>query len=79
MRRMWFGIIISIPLYVYMGESLKRISWLEFRNAGKLFLVLSVLCLGEFLWFRTKRYSGALQAAKRQPDDIGAVRLWMNG
>jgi hypothetical protein len=69
--------MLSIPLYLYATEFLKTISWLGFRNAGKVFIFLSILSLFEFLWFRTKRYRPALEVIESHPENIQGLRRWM--
>ena len=78
MRLMWFGFIVTIPLYIYMGETMTGFSWLNFSYAGKTFAVLSILDLYCFMWAWRKRYSPALGAIQREPENIHAVRRWMS-
>ncbi len=78
MRLMWFAILISILLYIYVGEMPPGIKWLNFQNAGKIFVILAVFNLISFLWFQKKRYRAAGNLAKEKPENIHAVRGWMN-
>ncbi|MHB8412484.1 MAG: hypothetical protein ACYDDI_11145 [Candidatus Acidiferrales bacterium] len=78
MRLMWFAILMSILLYIYVGEMSPGIKWLNFQNTGKIFVILAVLNLVSFLWFRKKRYRAARDLAKEQPENTHAVRSWMN-
>jgi hypothetical protein len=78
MRLIWLAFLISILLYVYIGDTMAGISWLTFSNGGKSFILLSALGLLSFVLFRKKRYSAALEFAKQQPENIHAVRGWMN-
>jgi hypothetical protein len=76
MRLNWLTFIAgTIPLYVYLGWRI-QISWLNFPNAGKTFVILGVLNLFFFLWFLQKRYLPALEAM-RQSEDISNVRRWI--
>jgi hypothetical protein len=77
MRLMWFTFLVSVPLYVFMGET-TRFSWLNFPNAGKVFILLGALTLLSFTWALRKRYSPALGAVLTEPDNIVVVRRWMN-
>jgi len=76
MRFMWFSFIISIPLYVFLGEAMPGLSWLSFPNAGKAFVILAVLNLLSFSWALRKRYSPALANLRSQPEKIQAVKRW---
>jgi hypothetical protein len=78
MSRMWVAFVISIPLYVWAGEMKTGFTWLNFHNAGKTFVILAILSLIQFSWFRRKRYSSALALVRKQPENIDAVRRWMN-
>lgn len=50
MRFIWFAFIVSIALYVWIGETMPGFSWLTFDNAGKAFFILAVLNLVSFSW-----------------------------
>jgi len=78
MRLMWIAIVVSILLYVYIGDTMPGFEWLNFRNAGKIFVIAAVLNLLYFFWFRTKRYRVAVDLAKEHPEDFRAVKRWMN-
>jgi hypothetical protein len=78
MRLIWFAFIVSIALYVWIGETMPGFSWLTFPNAGKTFVTLAVLNFLYFLWAWRKLYSRALEVIQIQPENIHAVRRWMN-
>ena len=78
MRFIWFSFIVSIPLYIWMGENMPGISWLTFPNAGTIVIILVVLNLLSFSWAWRKRYSPALEAVRNQPENIDVVRRWTN-
>lgn len=78
MHFIWFAILISILLYVYVGETLPAFGWLNFQNVGKIFVILAVLNLISFFFYRKKRYRAALQLAKEQAQSLPVVRRWMN-
>jgi len=78
MRFIWFALLTSVLLYVYVGETLPGFKWLNFQNAGKIFVILAVLNLISFFSFRKRRYRAALALAKEQPESIHAVKGWMN-
>jgi hypothetical protein len=78
MRIMWLGMIIAIPLYIWIGENGPAISWLKFPKAGRTFAILAVLNLVSFSWALCTRYSPALRVFKAQPEDIRGLRRWMN-
>jgi len=50
----------------------------EFSQCRKDVRDLSDLSLIQFSWFRRKRYSSALALVREQPENIDAVRRWMN-
>ena len=77
MRFIWTAYIVTILLYVYMGETVPGYSWLNFSFAGKTFIVLSILDFCCFLWAWRKLYSPALDAIQKRPENIDAVRRWM--
>lgn len=78
MRLIWFSMIVSILLYVYISEMVRSISWLNFSHAGTLCAILAICNLYSFSWFRTKRYDPALRAIQSQPENIQTVRFWVN-
>jgi hypothetical protein len=78
MRFVWFGYIVSIVLYVWVGETMPGLSWLNFSRAGETFVILGVLDLLYFSWSKRKRYSPALEGIQSQPENIRTVRRWMN-
>jgi hypothetical protein len=78
MRLIWFGFIIAIPLYAWVGETVQATSWLNFWHAGEVFGILAVVELFYFFWARKKLYTPALVALQNQPGDMHAVRRWMN-
>lgn len=78
MRSMWFAFIVSIPLYIYVGSIVGWVSWLGFRSAGMIFIVLAALNLLAFSWALRKRYLPAKRAVERQPENADAVKRWMN-
>ena len=78
MHLIWFAILISILLYIYVGEMPPGIKWLNFENAGKIFVIPAVLNLISFFSFRKRRYRAALALAKEQPESIHAVIGWMH-
>jgi hypothetical protein len=75
-RVVWLCFAISIALYVWIGETTTGPTWLMFHNAGITFVVLAVLSVLSFSWFRRKRYSSALRFIQQQPENILAVRDW---
>ena len=77
MRLMWITFLVSILLYVYIGETMPGFEWLNFRHAGKTFVTAAVLDVLLFFWYRTKRYRAAVDLAKAHPEDFRAVRRWM--
>jgi len=78
MRFLWFGYSVPIVLYIWIGETMPGLSWLNFPRAGATFVILGVLSLLDFSWSKTKRYSPALEVIQSQPEDIRTVRRWMN-
>lgn len=78
MRSMWFAFIVSIPLYIYAGDVIGRISWLRFRSAGGILIVLAALNLLSFSWALRKRYLPAKRTVERQPEDADAVKRWVS-
>jgi hypothetical protein len=78
MRFVWCGFIVSIPVYLYYGEVARRISWLGFSNAGKVFVILGALNLLSFSWILRRRYLPALRVCRSQPENVDAVKHWMN-
>jgi Na+/melibiose symporter-like transporter len=78
MRSMWFAFVVSIPLYIYAGCIVGRVSWLGFRSAGMIFIVLAALNLLAFSWALRKRYLPAKRTLKRQPENADAVKRWMS-
>jgi hypothetical protein len=76
MRLVWFNLIVSFVLFVWIGETMPGISWLAFPNAGKTFVILAVFDIVSLFWSWRKRYSPALGAVRSQPKDIDAVRSW---
>ena len=76
MRRLWFTLIASFALFVWIGETMPGYPWFAFPSAGKIFVILAVLNLVSLSWFWRKRYSPALGAIRSQPKDIDAVRRW---
>lgn len=77
MRRLWLAIALTIPLYVYIGETMPGFSWLTFSNAGRTFIILSIFDLWSLLWFWGKRFSPALKAVRSQPENTRMVSRWM--
>jgi len=77
MRLVWFGFIVAIALYLWMGETMPGFSWLTFPNAGKTFVALAVFYLLSFAWARKKLYCPALALIQSQPDNTRAVRRWV--
>jgi hypothetical protein len=77
MRLMWLALIIVDLLYVYIGETQPVLSWLEFRNAGKTFVILAVLNFTSFLWALLRRYRPAVGVLRREPENMRAVKRWM--
>jgi hypothetical protein len=78
MRFVWCAFIVSIPLYFYCGEMAQRISWLGFSNAGTVFVVLGALSLLSFSRTLRRRYLPALRVFRSQPENVDAVKRWMN-
>lgn len=78
MRFIWFSFIVSIPLYIWTGETIQGPSWLTFPNAGTVFIIIGVLNLLSLSWAWRKRYSPALEAIRSQPENIDVVRRWNN-
>jgi hypothetical protein len=78
MRFTWFAFIVSIVLYVWIGETMPGFSWLNFAKAGEIFVILGVFNLLSFLWARRKLYSPALEVIQSQPENVRAVRRWMS-
>lgn len=78
MRSMWFALLVSIPIYIYAGGIVGRVSWLRFRSAGMIFIVLAALNLLAFSWALRKRYLPAKRSVERQPENADAVRRWMS-
>lgn len=78
MRFIWFAFIVSIALYVWIGETMPGFSWLTFDNAGKAFFILAVLNLVSFSWAWRKLYSPALAVIRSHPENIRAVKRWMS-
>jgi hypothetical protein len=76
MRLIWFAFVVSIALYVWIGETMPGFSWLTFRNAGKTFVILAVLNLLSFTWAFRKRYIPARAVLRSKPEDIRAVKRW---
>ena len=76
MRLLWFNFIATFALFVWIGETMPRYSWLAFPSAGKIFVTLAVFNLVSLFWFWRKRYSPALGAVRSQPEDINAVKKW---
>jgi hypothetical protein len=76
MRLVWLAFVVSVPLYVFIGE-ITRSSWLNFSNAGKVFIGLGALNLLSFTWVLRNRYSSALRPALTQPDNVAVVKRWM--
>src|ERR1035437_4297012 len=76
MRLVWFTFVISVPLYVFIGET-TQFSWLNFPNAGKVFVVFGVLNLLSFAWVLRNRYPPSLRDALTQPDNLVIVKRWM--
>jgi len=77
MRFMWFAIALTIPLYVYAGGTLTELSWLTFRNAGRIITILVALNLTSFWWTLRRRYLPALAVLRSQRNSVQAVRRWM--
>ena len=77
LRRLWFSFVVSIALYLWIGEIVPGSSWLAFDHAGKTFGILSVLDLLYFFWARRKFYRPAVELIRNQPEDIHGVRRWM--
>jgi hypothetical protein len=48
MHFIWFALLTSVLLYIYVGETLPGFTWLNFQNAGKIFVTLAVLNLISF-------------------------------
>ena len=78
MRAMWFAFIMSIPLYIYAGDVVGRISWLQFQSAGKTFIVLAALNLLAFSWVLRKRYLPDQRNLQGQTENADAVKRWMS-
>jgi len=76
MRRLWFTLIFSFALFVWIGETMPGYSWLAFPSAGKIFVLLAAFNLVSLFWFWRERYSPALGAIRSQPQDINVVRKW---
>jgi hypothetical protein len=75
MRVMWFGFILSVVLYIYIGLTMKpSFSWMGFRNAETIFGVLSTFYFLGFLWAWWKVYRPAMRLVRNQPEDVHAVR-----
>jgi hypothetical protein len=74
MRRLWFTLIVSFALFVWIGETMPGYSWLAFPSAGKIFVLLAAFNLVSLFWFWRERYSPALGAIRSQPQDINVVR-----
>jgi hypothetical protein len=80
MRVMWFGFILSVVLYIYIGLTMKpSFSWMGFRNAETIFGVLSTFYFLGFLWAWWKVYRPAMRLVRNQPEDVHAVRRLMVG
>lgn len=80
MRLIWFAFIVSVVLYIYMGETMAAdFSWLGFNNAEKIWGVWAMLDLFYFLWVWRKFYRPAVELIRKQPEDAHAVRRWMLG
>src|SRR5690348_3350514 len=78
MRFIWGGIVIAVPLYIYIGETIPAPSWLSFSCAGTTFVTLAVLNLLAFWWALRKRYSPAVKILQLHPEDMHATRRWMS-
>lgn len=77
MRLVWFCFVISIPLYVYVGETMPGFLWLSFPNAGRTFVILAALNLFSFSWVLRKRYFPDAAVVRTEPETMRAVRRWM--
>jgi hypothetical protein len=78
MRLMWFGFIVSVALYICIGETMMaNFSWLAFNDAGKILGVLSILDFSYFLWVWRKFYRPAVESIRKQPEDVHVVRRWV--
>jgi hypothetical protein len=77
MRLIWLSLVIAIPLYIYAGRLIGRVSWLGFSNTGKICVILGALNLLSFFWFLQKRYLPAFGEFRNQPENIQVVRRWM--
>lgn len=77
-RVIWLSLLVSMLLYVYIGETTPDLSWLHFLTSGKTLIALSILCLFNFLLFWHKRYSQALHAVQTEPENIRLIKRWMN-
>ena len=64
MRLIWFSFIVSIPLYIWIGETIQGPSWLAFPNAEAVLIILGVLNLLSLSWIWRKRYSPASSHAE---------------
>ena len=80
MRVMWFAFIMSVVLYIYIGVTVKSsFSWLGFKNAGTIFVVLSAFEVFYFLLAWRKFYQPAMEFIRNQPEDVHAVGRLMVG
>ena len=78
LRVLWFVWVVTIALYVWVGEMVSGIPWLDFPNARTVFTLVGIASLVGFVWFRQRKYSESLEALRSQPDDIHAIRRWIN-
>lgn len=77
MRSIWIAFVMSIVLYVYIGETMPGFDWLHFKHAARVFVTLSILNFASFAWFRMKRHPAGVELAKARPHDVSAFRHWM--
>lgn len=80
LRLTWFAFVVSVVLYVYIGETMAAsFSWLGFNNARKILGVLSILDFFYFLWAWRKFFRPAVELIRKQPEDVRAVKRWIFG
>ena len=77
-RLISFSFIVSIPLYIWIGETIQGPAWLAFPIAETALVILGVLNLLSLSWVWKKRYSPALEAMRDHSEDINVVRRWTN-